>query len=146
MVGFSSWAELLQTFGGIGVVLVAAAALNRDAKASEESNLLALATEHRELWQASQKPELERVFKEDADLSAKPLTTAETEFLNVKIRHYLTGWRLARRGGLTTRPELRLDMRGFFSRPLPRAVWEKTKEFRNQDFVRFVEQAIKNEI
>jgi hypothetical protein len=34
---------------------------------------------------------------------------------------------------------LRQDVRSFFSLPLPKAVWEKTKIFQNQDFVKFVE-------
>jgi hypothetical protein len=38
---------------------------------------------------------------------------------------------------------LALDAGEFFSLPLPRAVWEKTKKFRNPRFVRFVERAMK---
>ena len=41
---------------------------------------------------------------------------------------------------LVTKQEgLRQDVRSFFSLPLPKAVWEKTKIFQNQDFVKFVE-------
>jgi hypothetical protein len=39
--------------------------------------------------------------------------------------------------------ELADDVREFFSLPLPRAVWEKTKKNRNRRFVRFVERALK---
>jgi hypothetical protein len=51
---------------------------------------------------------------------------------------------IAKAGGITTLTELADDVRGFFSLPLPRAVWEKTKANRNRQFVRFVERALKN--
>jgi hypothetical protein len=36
------------------------------------------------------------------------------------------------------------DAGSFFKLPLPHVVWDKTKEFRNPRFVRFVERALGN--
>ena len=58
------------------------------------------------------------------------------------IVQYLTGWRIAKTGGITTLKELAADVADFFSLPLPRAVWEKTRGSRNESFVMFVERAI----
>ena len=56
--------------------------------------------------------------------------------------HFETGWQMAKEGTVLTREVLARDLRGFFSLPLPHAVWEKTKGTRNPRFVRFVEQAL----
>jgi hypothetical protein len=67
---------------------------------------------------------------------------AEEEFLNLVMAHFQTSWRIAKVGGIITLGELAADVRGFFSLPLPRAVWEKTKGFRNRRFVKFVKKAL----
>lgn len=144
MDGLSSeWFALIQSVGIVASLLLSALAFARDAKAREVENLLTLANFHRELWSGvSQRPELERIFREGADVVSKPTTVAEQEFLNLVMVHFQTGWRLANGGNILTLKELATDVRGFFSLPLPRAVWDKTKQFRNQKFVRFVEKSL----
>lgn len=106
--------------------------------------MLTLSEHHRNLWAVlTQKPELERIFQTDVDALKCPITVVEEVFLNEAIVQFLTGWRIATAGGITTVRELAADMRGFFSLPLPRAVWEKTKTTRNERFVEFVERALK---
>ena len=75
----------------------------------------------------------------------RPLTIEEDLFMRRVILHFETGWRIEK---IRNRGELSLlsrDIGEFFSLPLPRAAWEKTKEFRNPKFVRFVERALKKE-
>ena len=121
-------------------------AAHREAKAKEVENLLSIADHHRELWdEAINKADLQRVFQTDVDLSANPVTVTEEEFLNLVITHWLTSWRVANAGGIITVKELGIDASGFFSLPLPRAIWEKTKRTRNPKFVRFIERAIENQ-
>ena len=38
---------------------------------------------------------------------------------------------------------LRRDIAQFLSKPIPKAVWEKTKQFQNDDFIKFIESALK---
>jgi hypothetical protein len=46
----------------------------------------------------------------------------------------------ALKSDLAIKPEaLSEDIRSFFLLPIPKAVWEKTKMFQNEDFVKFVE-------
>jgi len=61
------------------------------------------------------------------------------------ISHFQTVWLVARSGGLLTLHELAVDAGDFFRLPLPRIVREETKKYRNQQFVRFVERALKKE-
>jgi len=147
MAGLSSWVDgnfnVIQTVGIIGSLWMGILAAHREAKAKEVENLLTIAAQHRELWsEAVQRPDLQRVFQTDVDVVAKSATVAEEEFLNLVVAHLLTSWRIAKAGGIIPEKELGVDVREFFSLPLPRAVWERTKKSRNRRFVRFVERAM----
>jgi hypothetical protein len=148
MADYSSWFDgnwfnVVQTVGIVGSLWMTAAAANREAKAREIENLLTIAEQHREVWgELLKSQESERILQSGADALAKPLTPKEEENVNLVAIHFLKSWRIAKMGGLVTLKELATDARHFFSLPLPRAVWEKTKAFRNQRFVRFVDRAI----
>jgi len=61
------------------------------------------------------------------------------------VQQFETGWRVEK---ILNRRELRIlagDAANFFRLPLPRAVWEKTKQFRNPRFVRFVDRALEKQ-
>jgi hypothetical protein len=138
-----NWFNFIQTAGIISSLWLATAAASREAKAKEIENLLSLSEHHRELWKTvAQRKDLARIFQPDADALLIPATVEETEFLNLVIVHFQTGWWIARAGGITTLKELKADARSFFALPLPRTVWEKTKSARNPKFVKFVERAI----
>ena len=108
----------------------------------EIENLLMISDHHRDLWEGvHQRRELGRIFRADTDTQATHVTLVEEEFTNLAIVHFLTGWRIAKAGGITTLEELAADVREF-SLPLPHAVWEKTKSSRNARFVRFVDRAL----
>jgi hypothetical protein len=146
---FSSWVDgnwfnVIQTVGIIGSLWVAAVAANRESRTKGIENLLSLSEHHRELWkEIPGQNDLVRIFQPDADTLLVPVTMAEAEFLNLVIVHFQTGWCIAKAGGFTTLAEMKADVRSFFTLPLPRAVWEKTKQNRNMEFVRFVEKSIK---
>ncbi|MGD0812491.1 MAG: DUF6082 family protein [Verrucomicrobiota bacterium] len=147
MAGFLSWINgnfnVIQTIGIIGSLWTGILVSHREAKAKEADTLCTLAEQHRELWsEAIQKADLQRVLRPDADVGVKPATLAEEEFLNLVIVHWLKSWRIAKAGGIITAKELGVDAGKFFSLPLPRAIWEKTKKSRNPEFVRFVERAV----
>jgi len=148
MGAFSSWVDgnwfnVVQTVGIIGSLWVATAAANRDARSKGIENLLSLSEHHRELWKEMPcQNDLVRIFQPDADTVLVPVTVAEAEFLNLVIVHFQTGWCIAKAGGPTTIAEMKADVRSFFTLPLPRAVWERTKHHRNKKFVGFVENAL----
>lgn len=148
MDGFTSWVEgnwfnVIQTTGVVGSLLMASAAAQREAKAREIENLLTISAHHRELWSgARHREELERVFRDNVPTQNSPVTVAEEEFLNLVVAHFQTSWRIAKVGGIITLKELASDVQGFFTLPLPAAVWEKTKKYRNRKFVKFVKKAL----
>ena len=148
MVAWQSWLDqnwfsLVQTLGILGGVGLTAAALRRDTRARKIGDYLILTGQHRELWsEVHRRPELSRILKAEVDLLASPLSVAEEEFLNLAIEHSQTGCLLARAGSPIRLSSLSSDARSFFTLPLPRVVWEKTKHARDPRFVRFIEQAI----
>jgi hypothetical protein len=148
MAGLPSWVEgnwfsVAQTIGIVAGLWFTAASFRQDSKAKEVRNILALGEQHRALWnEAYQRKDLGRIFLADLDLT-QPASVAEEEFLNLAIVHFETGWQMAKKGTVLTPETLAADMRGFFSLPLPRTVWEKTKTTRNPRFVRFVERALR---
>ena len=140
MAAFSSWMEanwfsVVQTIGiFIGFWITA--------KTFQFGNLLTMCAQHDELWARVQDdPRLSRVLAKDADLSEPP-TLVEREFLNSAIIHFQNGWRVAKASDREELKLLALDAHEFFSLPLPRTVWEKTKKFRIRKFVQFVDRAI----
>jgi hypothetical protein len=139
----SNWFNVIQTVGIVGSLWMGAAAAHREAKAREIENLLTITTQHRDLWaQAQTRKDLRRVLQSDVDVQKSPLTQQEFIFLNSVIVHLELGWLMSRSGAAIKMRELENDLRGFISLPLPRTVWEKTNEFRNQQFVKFVEGAL----
>lgn len=139
----NNWAAAIGAFGIIGSLLFTAASFREDSKNRLVTNLIAIDDRHRKLWtEARQRHDLMRVFQKQADLAAQPMSVAEAEFLDSAILHFETGWRIER---ILNRGELKLlarDAGDFFSLPLPRAVWENTKRYRNREFVRFVNRAL----
>ena len=139
-----NWFTLIQTAGIIGSLLFGAFAARREAKAREFENHLKITALHRELWSGvTNNPSLARVVEQNPDIVRSPITLAEQEFLNLAINHFQTGWRFAKSGSLVGLDEMTSDVRNFFSLPLPRAIWEKSKSYRNPRFVGFVESALK---
>jgi len=139
-----NWFQVVQTVGIMCGLWFTAASFRQAAKAKEAKNILALSEQHRALWsEARQREELLRVFQAESIVLNSPITTAEEVFLNEVIVHYESGWQMAKAGTVLTLKSLAADIQGFFNLPLPRAVWEKTKKFRNPKFVRFVEDAMR---
>ena len=168
MGSFSSWVDshfnLIQTIGIIGslltssvALLISAAAADRDAKASREEaearrkeakareieNLLTNVSHQRDLWaDAYMRPELVRLFQDHADLNTEPVKLIERECLNQILVQFQVTWCMAEAGGIVTPEVLAKDMHLFFSRPVPKAVWESLKGALNPRFVEFVERAL----
>lgn len=139
----ANWFTLVQSVGIVGSLWFAVAAFRREVASRKVGDLLTLSQHHRDLWsEVHRRPELGRVLQREVDFLASPISLAEEEFLNVVIVHFQTSWLLASEGAMLTLDVLAADVRWFFSLPLPRAVWQQTREFRDPVFVEFVENAI----
>jgi len=135
-----NWFSVLQTVGIIGGLFFTAISIRQATNARKASDLLALTEQHRQLWnEVYSRPGLERIYADEADLVAVPVTNAEERFMNEVIIHFQTGWQLALRGSLITLDAMKADARVFFKLPIPRFVWQHTRAGRDPKFVKFIE-------
>ena len=144
MADFTSWFQNnITAIGVIGSLWIGIWTGQQALEKGKRESLEKAAERHDELWtRMAEEESLHRILKLEVDLPAKPPTIEEEEFVNLVIVLYLTTWRNAKTGGIITLKELALDAGGFFSLPLPHAVWEKTKLTRNPKFVRFIARAL----
>ena len=136
-----NWLTILNAVGIIGGLFFTAYSLRHETKTRRTGNLLTLIQNHRELWaELFRYPALARVLDANVDLIKRPITSDETIFVNMAIQH-LNGAYQAMKNGLVIKQDgLRRDVWAFFSLPIPKAIWDKTKVMQNDDFAEFVEQ------
>ena len=135
-----NWFNILSAGGIVGSILFAAITLRSDTETRRVANLLTLTQGHREIWsKIFQHPELARILKRSVNLKDQPIAENEGLFVGMAIQQ-LNATYQALKSDLAIKPEaLSEDIRSFFLLPIPKAVWEKTKMFQNEDFVKFVE-------
>lgn len=136
------WFDLIQTIGIVVGLFFTGLSLRRDHTGRKLANLLALKEEHRELWNAvRENGELSRILKPDADLLARPMTSAEEVFLRQVIVHTAVSYELIRNGTPLDMEAFRNDVAEFFNLPLPREVWKTVRASQQKEFRTFLERA-----
>jgi hypothetical protein len=146
-----NWFEFLTVLCGICGLWFSAFAIRQNTKAQQEetkarrtSNLLAMTANHRELWKNfPSSPELARVIDPVADVGKQPVTPAERFFVSMIIANTSSVYEALKNELVTEQEGLRRDVKGFFSLPVPRAVWSATKLLQNQDFAAFIDSSLK---
>ena len=78
-----------------------------------------------------------------ADLMSKPVTVEEERFVIMVIHHTNTAYYAMHDELLMKLEGSRLDIGQFFSLPVPKAVWTKTKLLQNQAFAAFIDSSLK---
>jgi len=138
-----NWFVLLQSTGIIGGLLFTGISLLVDIRVRRIGNLLSITNQHQDIWeQVLRRPELARVLKSDVDLERHPITDAEELFVRMLILHLSSAFHVLR-GGLVRKPDgLRQDIGQFFSKPIPKAIWERLKPFQDRRFIQFIERAL----
>lgn len=135
----ANWLDVLQSVG----FFLTAYAFYRDSVARKIGNMIEMGKQHREVWQPMYKrPELERVEDPRAALETKPLTHEERRFVGEIILHFSTVYQAMRAGMFVEVEGLERDIKGFFTLPIPKAVWELVKPFHAKGFVKFVESCL----
>jgi hypothetical protein len=133
------WFDLIQTIGIVGSLLFAAYAALREERATKIATLFAANEQYREIWQELyDNPRLSRVLKTNVNLDKESISEEEALFVNLLILHLGTVYRATKSGMFVRLQGLRRDIQEFFSLPIPKAIWEKTKPFQNADFVAFI--------
>lgn len=139
-----NWFDLLSSIGVVAGLWFTAFSLRSETKTRRISNLLTITTNHREIWKEFlNNQKLARIRDSIADTVTQPITDAERVFVTFVILHVNSVF-YAMSDHLVIKYEgLRQDIGQFFSLPIPKSVWEKNKQFQNQDFVEFMESILK---
>lgn len=139
-----NWFNLFSSIGIIGGLWFTAVSLHSESKTRRIANLLTITANYREVWKEFfHSPELARVIDHSANVAKQPVTPAEEFFVSMIISHISSVYE-ALKGELLNKQEgLRRDVKSFFSLPVPKAVWTKTKLLQNQDFAAFIESSLK---
>ena len=136
-----NWIRLLDAIGIISGLFFTAITLHSDTKSRQIANLLTITTNHRQVWKEFYlRPELSRVMDPSADPAKQAVTPAEEEFVNFVTLHLSSVYYAMHNEMVVNVERSRRVVGSFFSLPIPRSIWEKTKQFQNRDFVEFVEK------
>ena len=118
--------------------------IHKDERARQIGNMIAISARYGDIWQELYKrPELARVLKPNMDLDKEPVTDQEWLFVKMLIIHLDTVRRAMKAGMFVKIEGLQSDVREFFTLPIPKAVWRKSKPLQNQDFAAFIEDCLK---
>ena len=137
------WFELLQTASILVGLFATTHTIRADTRERKIENLFAVTAAHRELWmEFYQNPALHRILNRQANLEKSPITLAEERFVHELILHLRASFKARQSGMEFDDDAVAADVREFFSWPIPRQVWARSKAFQDRDFVKFVESSL----
>lgn len=136
--------SVLEGVGIVGGLIFTGVGLHRDSKARRIGNLIGLTQQQRDIWnRAMEEPELIRVQAAERDIMKEPPTTREKLFVRSLVIYLATVHRAVRLDELLRPHGMERDIREFFSKPLPRDVWNDLRPYQDPDFVAFVEAQLR---
>ena len=139
-----NWFNLFSSIGIIGGLWFTAVSLHSETKTRRIANLLTITANYREVWQEFfHTPELTRVIDPAANVAKKPVTPVEELFVGLIISHTNSVFYATNNDLVVKWEGLRRDVKSFFSLPVPKAVWNRTKLLQNQDFAAFIESSLR---
>ena len=137
------WFDILQTASILASAFTAAYTIRTNTRERKIGNLFALTTAHREIWsRLHEQKELARVLSPSVNLGSEPVALDEELFVHVLILHVRTAFKARELGMQFDDDAVAADIRQFFNRPIPYAVWERSKVFQDREFVDFVDRCI----
>ncbi len=141
------WLELVQiVLLGAGL-FAAVLTLRTDINVRRVQNLINLTSAHREIWSLLyDRPHLSRVLDRQANLIEKPITLEEERFVHFLILHLRASFKARQIGFHFDDDELGDDIEDFFTRPIPKQVWQQARKFQEPTFVKYVEVHLNGQV
>ena len=135
--------DILQTVSILVGFFTSAYTIRMNTRERKIGNLFALTSAHREIWsRLYEREELSRVLSESVNLRRESITAEEELFVHTLILHLRAAFKARDLGMQFDDDAVAADIRQFFNRPIPSAVWERSKVFQDRKFVEFVERCI----
>jgi hypothetical protein len=139
-----NWFDVLSSIGIIGSLLFTAFALHSETKTRRVANLLSITANHQGVWkEILHAPQLGRVIDPAANISKEPVSPMEELFVGLIIAHVNSVYYATHDSLVIKWENWHQDVKQFFSLPIPKAVWTKTKLLQNHDFAAFIEVSLK---
>lgn len=139
-----NWSELLSSIGIICGLIFTAVSLRSETKTRRVANFLTIVGNYRELWKEFlNQPNLARVLDPSVNVANQPVTAEEEIFVNMVILHASATYYAINDELLMKLEGARRDIAQFFSLPIPKAVWQRTKLLQNHDFAAFIDSSLK---
>lgn len=140
-----NWFTALQTIAIVSGLVFTAVTIRRDERSRRVASLFQLTAHHREVWaELFTRPDLRRVLANVVNLDREPVTEDEALFVSLLVLHLSTAHQAIRQGLMDPLEGLGADIRTFFAKPIPRAVWVRLRPFQNAEFVAYVEDHFHN--
>ncbi len=137
------WFDLLQTTSFVVGLVATVHTIRADTRERKIANLFAITAAHRDLWaQFYQQPALHRILETGLDLEKHPPTLMERRFVHELILHLRASFKARNAGMQFDDDAVAADIRQFFARPIPRAVWEQSRLYQDRAFIAFIERCI----
>lgn len=138
------WLDFLQSIGIVGGLFFSGYNSRKEAHARGIANLIAINSQYRQNWGVLyDRAKHGRVLNTDVDIFKKPISEEESIFVTILILHLGTAYQAMKQGEFISLEGLKNDIKSFFSLPIPKAVWQKSKPLQNRDFANFVESSLK---
>lgn len=134
------WLDLLQSIAIIAGLYFTTRSFITDTEVRRVQHQFSVTKQHREIWSLLfDRPELKRILELEPDLTRTPITQEEELFVTFLIFHLSNSFQ-AIKAGVFIKPEgLSKDIAGFFKKPIPYTVWDRSRKLLDEEFVAFVE-------
>lgn len=139
-----NWFQLLQSIFIVAGFAITALSFRSDIRSRKVSVLLRLIENYRDTWHGFMaKPELSRVLEDEVDLKKAPIKDDERCLATAQLIIHLSSVFVAQKMRQIPPIEgMERDVRSFFSKPIPEAIWKEIRDFQNADFVAYVEKVV----
>ena len=137
------WLDFLQAGSILTGFFTAAYTMRTNTRERKIGNLFALTSAHREIWsRLYEQNELGRLLLPSVNLRSGPVTLEEELFVHMLILHVRMAFKAREFGMQFDDDAVAADIGQMFNRPIPHAVWERSKVFQDREFVAFVDRCI----
>lgn len=137
------WFDLLQSAFIAGSFLLAAISYQNETRSRQISHLFTLHEHRQAVWRPMlSQPELARIRQSNIDLTADPITTQEQIMVKMAISHLYLIFKATETKQIPTPPGIQLDIKQYFSLPIPNQVWQEVKPYQDSEFIRFISDAL----
>lgn len=134
-----NWFQALQATGIAAGLLFSGLSFRQNIRMNRAQTLINLTAQHRSIWmKAFDLPELRQVL-DPTPLKRKKVTAQEQLFVDMIIHHVTTMLDASRRKMIRMDPGMAIDLKEFFSLPIPRKVWEDAKRFRDPRVLKYID-------